>query len=101
MKHRMLFRSAALRLLSCRLRPGRAASLRPGVPDLAVCGNDDTVRRVPPDLVPHRAHRKSEYARGVGAVAVAARERLQHELALDLLDRGADQHRHDFVGERA
>ena len=65
---------------------------------LAVRGNVGAVSRVAPDLVPHRAQRKPEHARGVGAVAVAARERLQHELALDLLNRGADQHRHDFVG---
>ena len=66
--------------------------------DLAGRGNVDAVSRILSDLVPHRAHRKSEHARCVGAIAVAARQRLQHELALDRLDRGADQHRHDLVG---
>jgi hypothetical protein len=51
-----------------------------------VRGNVDAISRILPDLVPHRAHRKSEHARGVGAIAVAALQRLQHELALDRLD---------------
>src|SRR6266702_934090 len=49
------------------------------------------------DLVAQGAHGKAEHARGVGAVTVAPRQRLQHEFALDRLDGGADQHRHDFA----
>ena len=64
---------------------------------LTMRGNVDAISRILPDLVPHRAHRKSEHARGAGAIAVAARQRLKHELALDLLDCGADQQRYDLV----
>ena len=33
----------------------------------------------------------------MGAVAVIARERLQHEFALDLADGGSDQQGHDLI----
>src|ERR1700722_5286702 len=57
----------------------------------------DSVGRIKPDLVAQGADRYPEHARRAGAVAAATREGLQHQLALDLADGGADQQRHDLV----
>src|SRR5664279_1100959 len=57
----------------------------------------DSVGRIKPDLVAQGADRYPEHARRAGAVAVATREGLQHELALDLADGRTDQQRHDLV----
>src|SRR6266567_4297861 len=64
----------------------------------AVRGNVEPGIGVLTDLVAQGAHGKAEHARGVGAIAVAPRQRLQHEFAFDRLDGGADQHRNDFAG---
>ena len=87
----------ALRLITCALPGERLFCLRRPRPSI-VRSSVRPIRPILPDLVAHRAHRKPEQARGVGAVAVATRQRLQHELALDRLDRRADQHGNDFVG---
>mgnify|MGYP007090589477 CR=1 FL=1 len=57
----------------------------------------DAVGGIFANLVPQGSDRESQHARGAGAIAVAARERLQHQFALDFVDGRADQQRDDFI----
>ena len=60
-------------------------------------GHFDPLGAIDPDLVTERAYRQPEHPRGVGPVAVAASERVNHERPLDLLNRRADQEWNKFI----
>src|SRR5689334_25072069 len=77
--------------LSCSHRPDRRWLLR------AVGRYLDPVGHVEPDAVAQRAHGHAEQTCRMGAVAVAAAERLHDELALDFRKWCSDQERNDLV----
>src|SRR5256885_12618455 len=56
---------------------------------LVMRGQVEPVGRILPELVAHRAHRQPEYARRVRPLAVASRQRLQSNIALERPDGGS------------
>src|SRR3954465_2052436 len=64
---------------------------------LTMRGHVDPISRVEPDLVAQGADGDPEHASRAGAISVAARKRLQHQLPLDLTDGGSDQQRDDLM----